>query len=166
LPELKKVILEIIQNHKTTIPQKSILNTETESLLIHIRSFAYKNGLPSDESEGHGQGYVFDCRVIHNPGRYEEYKNLTGRDKAVIDFFEKDGEMKLFLEPIYQIAEIAVSRYLERKFEYLGINFGCTGGQHRSVFATEQMAEFLNNKFKGKIQIILQHREEANWPQY
>jgi aminoglycoside/choline kinase family phosphotransferase len=166
LPELKKIILEIIQNHKTTNPQKTVLNTETESLLIHIRSFAYKNGLPSDESEGHGQGYVFDCRVIHNPGRYEEYKNLNGRDKAVMDFFEKDGEMKLFLEPVYQIAEIAVSRYLERKFEYLGINFGCTGGQHRSVFAAEQMAEYLNNKFKGKIQIILQHREEANWPQY
>jgi aminoglycoside/choline kinase family phosphotransferase len=163
LPELTKVLTEIVQNYQNVSLTKTNIFSETKSLTVHIRSFAYKNGLPEDESEGHGQGYVFDCRIIHNPGRYEEFKKLNGKDKAVQDFFEKDGEMKVFLEPISNIIEMAINRYLERDFKYLGINFGCTGGQHRSVFAAERMQTLLQKKYGQKINIVIQHREENNW---
>lgn len=125
-------------------------------LTITIYSFAYKNGLPVDDS-GNGGGYVFDCRAIRNPGRYEEYKALTGVDRPVVNFLEADGEIAGFMKNVYALADKHVSRYLERKFTHLMFCFGCTGGRHRSVYAAQHLAVYLSGKYP--LELILQHRE-------
>lgn len=127
-------------------------------LTITIYSFSYKKGIPSDES-GNGGGYVFDCRAPLNPGRYDEYKNLTGRDQSVIDFLEASGELPALLCHIYNLADFHVQRYIDRAFTHLQFAFGCTGGQHRSVYAADHLAQYLRCKFDGHIQIHLIHRE-------
>lgn len=129
-----------------------------KKLIVRIFSFSYKKGIPTDES-GNGGGYVFDCRSTHNPGRYEPYKQLTGLDQPVIDFLEEDGEIVEFLNHVYALAEVHVKRYLERGFTDLMFAFGCTGGQHRSVYSAQHLAEHLHKKFG--IEIRLLHREQA-----
>ncbi len=126
-------------------------------LTVTIYSFSYKKGIPEDES-GNGGGYVFDCRSIHNPGKYEEYKQLTGLDQAVIEFLESDGEIITFLQDIYSLADRHIERYLERGFSHLMFSFGCTGGQHRSVYAAQHLALYLK---KYPVRIILKHREQG-----
>lgn len=101
---------------------------------------------------------MFDCRAVHNPGKYEQYKQLTGRDKPVIDFLEQDGEILRFLEHVDALVDAHVQRFLERGFTNLSICFGCTGGQHRSVYSAEHVAHHLNEKFGVRIQLI--HREQ------
>ena len=128
------------------------------NLVVRIFSCAYKKGIPSDES-GNGGGYVFDCRSTHNPGRYEPYKQLTGLDQPVIDFLENDGEILIFLEHVFALADVHVSRYMERGFTSLMFSFGCTGGQHRSVYSAQHLAEHLHKKFG--IAVILEHREQG-----
>ena len=120
-------------------------------------SFSYKRGIPDDLS-GNGGGYVFDCRSTHNPGRYEPYKRLTGLDQPVIDFLEKDGEILTFLESVYALADTHVERYLERGFTDLMFSFGCTGGQHRSVYSAEHLAHHLHEKYGVKVELM--HREQ------
>ena len=127
-------------------------------LVVRVFSFSYKKGIPEDES-GNGGGYVFDCRSTHNPGRYEPYKKLTGLDKPVIDFLEEDGEIIRFLENIYDLADKHVARYIERGFTSLMFSFGCTGGQHRSVYSAQHLAEHLHKKFG--IKVIICHREQG-----
>ncbi|MBL7728162.1 MAG: phosphotransferase [Dinghuibacter sp.] len=131
--------------------------TPETPLVVNIKSFSYKKGLPADESEN-GGGYIFDCRGILNPGRFDEYKQLTGRDKEVKDFLEQRTKMPDFLNNIYNILDISVEDYIKRGFEQLMICFGCTGGQHRSVYAADAVARHLRNKFGVKIQ--LEHREQ------
>ena len=133
------------------------------SLNINIRSFSYRNGIPEDTS-GNGGGFVFDCRGILNPGRIQEFKTQTGRDTAVIEYLNKNTQMPQFLESVYQIVGISVADYLERNFTNLDINFGCTGGQHRSVYAADQTAKYLKDKFPMAI-INVHHivQEEKNW---
>lgn len=126
-------------------------------LTVRVMSFSYKKGIPEDPS-GNGGGYVFDCRAVHNPGKYEQYKQLTGRDKPVIDFLEQDGEILRFLEHVDALVDAHVQRFLERGFTNLSICFGCTGGQHRSVYSAEHVARHLNEKFGVRIQLI--HREQ------
>lgn len=125
-------------------------------LLVTIYSFSYKRGLPVDES-GNGGGYVFDCRSTHNPGKYEEYKQQTGLDQPVIDFLEKDGEILSFLQHVDALVDHHVERFLERGFTHLQVSFGCTGGQHRSVYCAEHLAKHLKDKYD--VQIELNHRE-------
>jgi len=127
-------------------------------LVIDVYSFSYKKGIPQDES-GNGGGYVFDCRWVHNPGRYEQYKQLTGLDKPVIDFLENDGEIFRFLEPIYTLASDHVRRYMERGFTHLMFSFGCTGGQHRSVYSAQHVAEYIHKKFGVEVHLV--HREQG-----
>jgi len=127
-------------------------------LVVRIFSFSYKKGIPTDES-GNGGGYVFDCRSTHNPARYDEYKQLTGLDKPVQEFLERDGEILTFLESVYKLADFHVARYIERGFTSLMFSFGCTGGQHRSVYSAQHLAEHLNRKFG--IEVHLQHREQG-----
>lgn len=127
------------------------------TLEIKIISFAYKKGIPDDTS-GNGGGFVFDCRGINNPGKYERYNHFTGLDEPVIAFLEEEGEITAFLEHVYKIVDASVQRYLDREFTHLMICFGCTGGQHRSVYSAQHLAEHLNRKFGVKVNLI--HREQ------
>lgn len=140
----------------TELPQFASIRNRRK-LTVRVMSFSYKKGIPEDPS-GNGGGYVFDCRAVHNPGKYEQYKQLTGRDKPVIDFLEQDGEILQFLEHVDALADAHVQRFLERGFTNLSICFGCTGGQHRSVYSAEHVAHHLNEKFGVRIRLI--HREQ------
>lgn len=126
-------------------------------LRVRVFSFSYRKGIPADES-GNGGGYVFDCRSTHNPGRYEPYKALTGLDEPVIRFLEDDGEILRFLESVYALADAHVERYMQRGFTDLMFSFGCTGGQHRSVYAAQHLAEHLNARFGIEVSVL--HREQ------
>ena len=129
-------------------------------LVITINSFSYKKGIPGDDSEN-GGGFVFDMRGILNPGRFDDYKKLSGLDKPVQDFLEQRTKMNVFLNSVWDLIDITTENYLERGFASLHINFGCTGGQHRSVYAAEQTARHLKNKYKVKT--ILLHTNQQNW---
>jgi len=128
-------------------------------LTVRVYSFSFRKGIPEDAS-GNGGGYVFDCRGTHNPGKYDQYKQLTGRDEPVIRFLEEDGEILPFLEHAKALVVPHVRRYLERGFTSLQVSFGCTGGQHRSVFCAERMAHFLHDQFPAA-RIVLIHRERG-----
>lgn len=132
------------------------MNTDKQ-LTVKVMSFSYRKGIPEDTS-GNGGGYVFDCRYVHNPGRYDEYKPLTGLDKPVIDFLENDGEITEFLSHVYALADAHVKRYIERGFTSLMICFGCTGGQHRSVYSAQHTAEHIHKKFGVRVELL--HREQ------
>ena len=125
-------------------------------LEVHIYSFAYKKGIPADNT-GNGGGYVFDCRSINNPGKYEHYRQFNGNDPEVIKFLEDDGEVLVFLESVYKLVDAHVKRFIERKFTHLQVCFGCTGGQHRSVFCAERLARYLKDKYN--VAVKLTHRE-------
>lgn len=126
-------------------------------LVVRVFSFSYRKGIPEDES-GNGGGYVFDCRSTHNPGRYEPYKKLTGLDEPVIRFLEDDGEILTFLEQVYKLADHHVARYIQRGFTSLMFSFGCTGGQHRSVYCAQHLAEHIHRKYGVEVRIC--HREQ------
>ncbi|MBR3514345.1 MAG: phosphotransferase [Bacteroidaceae bacterium] len=126
-------------------------------LRVRVFSFSFRKGIPADES-GNGGGYVFDCRSTHNPGRYEPYKALTGLDEPVIRFLEDDGEILTFLDSVYRLADAHVERYLQRGFTDLMFSFGCTGGQHRSVYSAQHLAEHLHQKYG--IEVSVTHREQ------
>ena len=127
-------------------------------LVVRVFSFSYRKGIPEDES-GNGGGYVFDCRSTHNPGRYEPYKQLTGLDEPVIRFLEDDGEILTFLDSVYRLADAHVARYIQRGFTSLMFSFGCTGGQHRSVYSAQHLAEHIHQKFGVEVRIV--HREQG-----
>lgn len=127
-------------------------------LVVRVFSFSFRKGIPEDES-GNGGGYVFDCRSTHNPGRYEPYKKLTGLDEPVIRFLEDDGEILTFLDSVYKLADAHVSRYIQRGFTSLMFCFGCTGGQHRSVYSAQHLAEHIHRKFG--IEVHVTHREQG-----
>lgn len=162
-PYLENVLQRMVKlpqfrlTNKATHVQQLQISNKKEHLTVRIFSFSYKKGIPEDLT-GNGGGYVFDCRSTHNPGRYEQYKNLTGLDEPVIKFLEDDGEILTFLDSVYKLADAHVSRYIERGFTNLMFSFGCTGGQHRSVYSAQHLAEHLHEKFG--IEIILCHREQ------
>lgn len=144
---------------RTTVERRSTDGqSQCQALVVTIYSFSFKRGIPADES-GNGGGYVFDCRSTHNPGKYDEYKALTGLDQPVIDFLEKDGEILTFLNSVYALVDHHVERFLERGFDHLQVAFGCTGGQHRSVYCAEHLALHLKEKYNIHIHLI--HRERA-----
>ena len=142
---------------KKMLPSTSVHDNKGQ-LKVRVFSFSYKKGIPEDKS-GNGGGYVFDCRATHNPGRYEPYKKLTGLDQPVIDFLENDGEIITFLNNIYRLADAHVERYMERGFTSLMFSFGCTGGQHRSVYSAEHLADHINEKYGIEVSVI--HREQG-----
>ena len=131
-------------------------------LQITINSFSYKKGFPEDTS-GNGGGFMFDCRGIYNPGRLEDYKKLSGLDIEVQEFLRSKTEMNTFLAYIFKMIEIPVEDYIKREFEHLQINFGCTGGQHRSVYGAIKTAEYLKNKYP-EVEISVAHTNQHNWP--
>lgn len=157
LPEYERILTLIVQEDIVDRFRPMQANESTR-LVITINSFSYlQSGYPKDKTTN-GGGFVFDCRGLFNPGRFEEFKLLTGRDKAVIDFLEQQTKMPEFLNGIYNIVDISVEDYIKRDFANLTVNFGCTGGQHRSVYAADTLARYLRNKFKVKIE--LNHLEQ------
>jgi len=134
-----------------------------EKLTVSIRSFSYRKGIPEDPS-GNGGGFVFDCRGILNPGRFEAYKRLTGRDKEVIEFLESETKIHDFLETAFRLVDLTIEDYLNREFTNLEVNFGCTGGQHRSVYSADAMAKHISEKFP-KVEVVVEHveQEAKNW---
>lgn len=150
-PELKRVCNAIIEDKRY---RKSESAT---GLNVEVFSFSYRKGYPADMS-GNGGGFMFDCRALHNPGRYKEYRNLTGRDKAVVEFLEEKGEVQPFLRGAWSLADPAVERYLSRGFSNLQIGFGCTGGQHRSVYCAEATARHIRTLFP-EANVVLIHKE-------
>ena len=159
VPEFKKV-LEICISDEVIKEFTPVQATADTPLIVTINSFSYKRGIPHDITDN-GGGYVFDMRGILNPGRVDEYKTQCGMDKPVIDFLEQQTEMPIFLNAVFSIIDISVTDYIKRGFNSLMVNFGCTGGQHRSVFAAEALARHLRNKFKVKINI--NHTNKENW---
>jgi aminoglycoside/choline kinase family phosphotransferase len=161
VPEFGKV-LDVCVSDEIIQQFTSTLATEKTPLIVRIRSFSYRKELPQDTS-GNGGGFVFDCRGILNPGRIDSMKTQTGRDKEVKDFLEQQTKMPEFLNSIFDIVDISVEEYIKRDFESLMISFGCTGGQHRSVYAADAMARHLKNKFKVKIELLHIEQEAKNW---
>jgi aminoglycoside/choline kinase family phosphotransferase len=160
VPEFKRV-LEICISDEVVKEFTPVQATDETPLLVTINSFSYiRTGYPKDETMN-GGGFVFDMRGILNPGRFDEYKHLSGLDKPVKDFLEQQTKMPDFLNSVYSLIDISVEDYIKRGFQHLAINFGCTGGQHRSVYAAEAIARHLRNKFK--VRIKLEHTNRENW---
>ncbi|PVX49965.1 phosphotransferase family enzyme [Balneicella halophila] len=154
VPQLLKA-LDAVANSKRLL---KIAQDAQVKLQVEINSFSYKRGIPMDKSEN-GGGFVFDCRAVHNPGRYEQYKNLTGKDPEVIAFFKEHKGMDRFLKPVKKLVEMSVKRYIKRSFTNLQVNFGCTGGRHRSVYAAEHLANFLEKKYDIRVKVRHIERE-------
>jgi hypothetical protein len=161
VPQFKKV-LEICVDDEITQRFTPIQADENTPLVVKICSFSYKKGIPQD-STGNGGGFVFDCRGIENPGRYEQYKTIHGRNKPVMEFLERQTRMQDFLNSVFDIVDISVENYILRGFTNLSVNFGCTGGQHRSVYAADALARHLKNKYKVQIDLCHVVQEEKNW---
>lgn len=127
-------------------------------LTVEIYSFSFKKGYPEANAEN-GGGFVFDCRYLENPGRYEPYKQLTGRDEAVKIFLKERSAIGPFLENAWRIIDEAVENYISRDFSSLQVSFGCTGGQHRSVYSADETARHLREKYP-EIGVVVIHREQ------
>lgn len=153
-PELKRTLQSVFAN-----PRFAVEDSSDGRLHVKVFSFSYKKGYPEDLS-GNGGGFMFDCRAMHNPGRYDEFKPLTGRDRPVRDFLQERGEVDKFLLAAMQLVDPAVQRYLQRGFTGLQVGFGCTGGRHRSVYCAQAMAEYLARRYPSAV-IELIHREQG-----
>ena len=149
-PYLQQVLLQLTKMRQLKDLRKEI------TLEVHIFSFAYKKGIPLDDS-GNGGGYIFDCRALENPGKYEKFRLFTGLDKEVIDYLEEEGGIKKYLSNVYDMLDAHVKRFIERKFTHLQVCFGCTGGQHRSVYCAQHLAEHIAKRFN--VRVKLTHRE-------
>lgn len=147
-PEIIEKFVPVIQQMPSTYPLK-----------VKLYSFSYKKGMPAAEDE-HGGGFVFDCRGILNPGRIEQYQAMTGKQEQVKKYLETETQMPHFLEHVYAITDISIQDYLQRKFDSLSIAFGCTGGQHRSVYAAEKMKERLKEKYGIEADIVHLEQEK------
>ena len=161
VPEFSKVLSLCVSDE--VVEQFTPLQADEKTpLVVKVCSFSYRKGIPQDES-GNGGGFVFDCRGILNPGRIHEFKTMHGRDKSVMDYLEQQTRMNEFLNSVFDIVDITVEDYIGRGFESLTVSFGCTGGQHRSVYAADALARHLRNKFKVKLELKHCVQEEKNW---
>jgi aminoglycoside/choline kinase family phosphotransferase len=138
------------------------LASEADHLTVRIFSFSFHRGLPKDES-GHGGGFVFDGRSLPNPGREERFKALTGKDAPVIEYLNQQEGVHQFLASVFSLVDASVNEYQRRGFKSLMVSFGCTGGQHRSVYLAEQLAKRLRGR--DGVDVALRHRELEGGPQ-
>ena len=152
-PEIER-ISKVLQEKVSSEPRTK----EQDSLTLSVYSFSYKKGYPEDLS-GNGGGFIFDCRAIHNPGRYEEYKSKTGRDHEVITFLERTSESGDFINRAVKIVTPSIETYIKRGFTSLQVGFGCTGGQHRSVYCAEKFAKQMAGLFP-EIKVFVNHKEQ------
>lgn len=152
IPELMRVLETIAQSDAISQTQLS-----SDQLTVTIHSFSYKVGIPQDPTPN-GGGFVFDCRALPNPGRYTVYKTLTGKDREVKEYLEKQEEIEVFKKSVFALVFQSITTYTERKFTHLMVNFGCTGGQHRSVYFAEAMAHEIKQRFP-QINIVLHHTQ-------
>jgi len=161
VPEFERMLNLIVEDQIISrfIPARADADTR---LVVHINSFSYKKSIPPDPGDN-GGGFVFDCRAILNPGRIEEFKTQTGRDKGVKDFLEQQTKMPEYLNSVFDLVDISVEDYINRGFESLMVNFGCTGGQHRSVYAADSLARHLKNKFGVNVDLHHIEQEAKNW---
>ena len=155
LPQIKTIIEYL--SHSKWMARNSL---PEDKLTLRITSFSYKSGIPEDPSEN-GGGFVFDCRGLPNPGRYAEYKSSSGKDQKVIDYLEGYDEVHRFQEHVREIVALSINEYLKRGFNHLCVNFGCTGGQHRSVYHAEKFSAWVQNNFP--VELVLVHTEMNNW---
>jgi len=132
------------------------LASDAENLVVRIFSFSFHRGWPKDET-GNGGGFVFDGRSLPNPGREERFKALTGRDAPVIEYLNQQESAHQFLASVLSLVDASINEYQRRKFKNLMVSFGCTGGQHRSVYLAEQLAKRLRSR--NGVEVILRHRE-------
>jgi aminoglycoside/choline kinase family phosphotransferase len=161
VPEFRKV-LDICVADEVIQQFTPVQATSETPLIVKINSFSYRNGIPVDKTDN-GGGFVFDCRGILNPGRIHEFKMQHGRDKSVKDFLEQQTKMPEYLNSVFDVVDISVEDYIKRNFESLSVSFGCTGGQHRSVYAADALARHLRNKFKVKIELRHMVQDQKNW---
>jgi len=130
------------------------LASEADNLVVRIFSFSFHRGLPKDES-GNGGGFIFDGRSLPNPGREERFKALTGKDAPVIDYLNQQPSVHQFLASVMSLVDASVSNYQQRGFKNLMVSFGCTGGQHRSVYLAEQLAKHLRGR--TGVEVVVRH---------
>ena len=161
VPEFKRV-LELCVEEEIIERFTPIQADEATPLIVKVCSFSFKKGLPIDES-GNGGGFVFDVRAIDNPGRHDEYKTIHGRDKPVMEYLERQTRMQDFLNSVFDMIDISVEEYIRRGFSNLSVSFGCTGGQHRSVYAADALAKHLKSKYKVKVDVCHLVQEAKGW---
>lgn len=158
--ELRSVLEQLVKPEITAqfegIDKAVVQNSP---LKISVYSFSYKKGIPADVS-GHGGGFVFDCRGVLNPGRIEQYKTITGKEASVIEYLQTKTLMPQFLDSVFATVDISVDDYLKRGFDHLTVSFGCTGGQHRSVFAAEAMVQHLKDKYGLTAEVLHMEQEQ------
>ena len=152
-PQLSEIVSKLCEIYPMST------KTKNEKLTITVGSFSFKKGYPLDTT-GNGGGFVFDCRGLPNPGRYQEYKAFTGKDENVKEFLRDKKEVPDFINKCISLTEGTINNYLQRGFDSLQIWFGCTGGQHRSVFCAEETAKSLKLSYGNKINVIIIHREQ------
>ena len=164
LEQLLQLLAEVgdFEYIRSLVQEISVLpmfvRNESKELTVDVVSFSYKRGIPDDTS-GNGGGFVFDCRAIHNPGRYEPYKKLTGMDAPVIEFLEKESNIAEFLENAYALVDNMVDTYKKRGFTHIQVCCGCTGGQHRSVYSAEHIARHVADKFG--VRVVVTHKMQG-----
>jgi aminoglycoside/choline kinase family phosphotransferase len=154
LPEIFRII-----NYLSSSRWAKRYELPANQLTIRVTSFSYKKGIPYDPSEN-GGGFVFDCRGLPNPGRLTAYKQLTGCDQQVIEYLEQYPQVDVFQEKVREMVKISIDEYLSRGFNHLMVSFGCTGGQHRSVYHAEKFAGWVKNNYAAKVVLI--HTEQKN----
>jgi RNase adaptor protein for sRNA GlmZ degradation len=158
LPEVERVFERIVE----AWADREAPLQHPLGLTVHVASFSFRNGVPPDET-GHGGGYVFDCRALPNPGRLAEYAAITGREAPVAAYLDAAPEVQTFWNQMIAMVDTHVVNYRERNFTDLSISFGCTGGQHRSVYFAERLARHLHERHPGVI-VRLEHHERTRWP--
>ncbi len=158
LPIALPTLMEAFKNMVASEKLQGLTSTsQPEKLTVRVFSFSFHRGLPQDET-GNGGGFVFDGRSLPNPGREERFKGLTGKDASVIEYLDQQESVHQFLVSAKSLVDASVSTYQRRGFKHLMVSFGCTGGQHRSVYLAEQLAEHL--RAKDGVEVVVRHREQ------